>query len=204
IAATVDVVSCGRLDFGIGAGSRPDVPLARREYEAHGLPFHDFAHSVGSLAEACTVIRRLWTETEPFDFDGTYVQLTGAFCNPKPIQRPHPPILIGGRTSATLRVVAEHADLWNIPGGDIDDVVGRSALLDRYCAEIGRDPASITRSIHLPVSYDQPESTRDAIGEAIDAGFQHIVLGLPAPYAPNAARWVADELITPVGLIPQP
>jgi alkanesulfonate monooxygenase SsuD/methylene tetrahydromethanopterin reductase-like flavin-dependent oxidoreductase (luciferase family) len=196
IAATVDVVSGGRLDFGIGAGSRPDHPLARREYEAHGLPFHDFARSVGSLAEACTVIRRLWTETEPFDFDGTYVQLTGAFCNPKPVQRPYPPILIGGRSSATLRVVAEHADLWNIPGGDIDDVVRRSALLDRYCAEIGRDPASITRSIHLPVSYDQPESTRDAIGKAVAAGFQHIVLGLPAPYPANVARWVADELVT--------
>ena len=196
IAATVDIVSGGRLDFGIGAGSRPDHPLARREYEAHGLPFHDFAHSVGSLAEACTVIRRLWTETEPFDFDGSYVRLTGAFCNPKPVQRPYPPILIGGRSSATLRVVAEHADLWNIPGGDIDDVVRRSALLDRYCAEIGRDPGSIVRSIHLQVSYDRPGITQHAISEAADAGFRHIVLGLPAPYPANVARWVTDELIT--------
>ena len=137
-------------------------PLARREYDANGLPYHDSAYAVGSLAEACTVIRRLWTEDEPFDFDGTYVQLTGAFGNPKPVQRPHPPIMIGGRSPATLRVVAEHADLWNIPGGDIDDAVARSALLDRYCAEIGRDPAAITRSIHLPVSYDQPGITRGA------------------------------------------
>src|ERR1044071_3657943 len=60
IAATVDVVSGGRLDFGIGAGSRPGHPVARREYEGHGLPFHDFGHSVAALAEACTVIRRLW------------------------------------------------------------------------------------------------------------------------------------------------
>jgi alkanesulfonate monooxygenase SsuD/methylene tetrahydromethanopterin reductase-like flavin-dependent oxidoreductase (luciferase family) len=141
----------------------------------------------------------LWTETEPFDFHGTYVQLTGAFGNPKPIQRPHPPILIGGRSSATLRVAAEHADLWNIPGGDIDDVIARSALLDRYCAEIRRDPASITRSIHLPVAYDQPGATRDSIGEAIDAGFRHIVLGLPSPYPANVARWVADELINGFG-----
>jgi len=152
IAATVDIVSGGRLDFGIGAGSRPSHPLARREYDAHGLPFHDSAHAVGSLAEACTVIRRLWTEAEPFDFHGAYVHLTGAFCNPKPIQRPHPPILIGGRSAPVLRVVAAHADLWNIPGGDIDDAVSRSALLDRYCAEIGRDPASVTRSIVLPIS----------------------------------------------------
>ncbi len=195
IAATVDVVSGGRLDFGIGAGSRPGHPLARREYRAHGLPFHDQAHAVASLAEACTAIRRLWTETEPFDFDGTYVQLTGAFCNPKPIQQPRAPILIGGRSAPLLRVVAEHADLWNIPGGDIDDVVERSALLDGYCAEIGRDPASITRSIHLSASYDEPDVTRKAIAETIDAGFRHVVLGLKPPYPANAARWVSDELI---------
>jgi alkanesulfonate monooxygenase SsuD/methylene tetrahydromethanopterin reductase-like flavin-dependent oxidoreductase (luciferase family) len=195
IAATVDVVSDGRLDFGIGVGSRPSPPAAWREYPAHGLPFHDFAHAVGSLAEACTVIRRLWTEAEPFDFDGTYIQLAGAFCNPKPVQRPHPPIMIGGRTTATLRVVAAHADLWNIPGGDIDDAIHRSALLDGHCAEIGRDPASITRSIHLRVLYDQPDVTREAIGKAIDGGFQHIVLGLPAPYPENVAHWIASELV---------
>ena len=195
IAATVDVVSGGRLDFGIGAGSRPGLPMARREYAAYGLPFHDSAYAVGSLAEACTVIRRLWTEAEPFDFDGTYLHLTGAFCNPKPVQRPHPPILIGGRSTATLRVVAEHADLWNIPGGDINDAISRGALLDRFCAEIGRDPASITRSIILPVSYDHPGNTRDSIAEALDAGFQHIVLSLPVPYPENVARWVTNELI---------
>jgi alkanesulfonate monooxygenase SsuD/methylene tetrahydromethanopterin reductase-like flavin-dependent oxidoreductase (luciferase family) len=197
IATTVDIVSGGRLDFGIGAGSRPSHPLARREYAAHGLPYDDFAHSVGSLAEACTVIRRLWTSDQPFDFDGAYVHLTGAFGNPKPVQRPYPPIMIGGRSAALLRVVAEHADLWNIPGGDIDDVISRSALLDRYCTEIGRDPAAITRSIHLRVSYDEPGSTRDAIGEAIKAGFGHVVLGLPSPWPAHVARWVTDELITP-------
>ncbi|MGQ5633354.1 MULTISPECIES: LLM class flavin-dependent oxidoreductase [unclassified Streptomyces] len=198
IATTVDIVSGGRLDFGIGVGSRPGHPLARREYEAHGLPFHDSADAVASLAEACTVIRRLWTAAEPFDFHGTHHQLSGALGNPKPVQRPHPPILIGGRSSATLRVVAEHADLWNIPGGgDIDDLLGRSALLDRYCAEIGRDPAAVTRSIHLPVSYDRPGDTRHAIREAVDAGFRHVVLGLPAPYPAKVAQWAADELITP-------
>jgi alkanesulfonate monooxygenase SsuD/methylene tetrahydromethanopterin reductase-like flavin-dependent oxidoreductase (luciferase family) len=131
IATTVDVVSGGRLDFGIGVGSRPGHPLARREYAAHGLPFHDTADAVGSLAEACTVIRRLWTEEAPFDFHGAYVDLTGAFGNPKPVQRPHPPILIGGRSAATLRVVAEHADLWNIPGGDIADAAGPLLHRDR-------------------------------------------------------------------------
>jgi alkanesulfonate monooxygenase SsuD/methylene tetrahydromethanopterin reductase-like flavin-dependent oxidoreductase (luciferase family) len=197
IAAGVDVISGGRLEFGLGAGSNLTVPIARREYEAHGLPFHDAAYAVGSLAEACTIIRRLWTETEPFDFDGSYHQLTGAFCSPKPVQQPHPPIMIGGRATPTMRVIAEHADRWNMPGGSIDDAIARSAALDRLCAEIGRDPAEITRSIVLPASYDRPADTWDAIRAALDGGFSHIVLSLGAPYPAEAARWVADTFIAP-------
>src|SRR5581483_5879971 len=116
MAATVDVVSGGRLEFGIGVGSRPNPPAAWREYPAHGLPFAGFTDAVASFAEACTVIRRLWTESEPFDFDGEHVQLTGAFCNPKPLQQPLPPIVIAGRTTPVLRIVAEHADIWNVAG----------------------------------------------------------------------------------------
>ncbi|MEQ8142460.1 LLM class flavin-dependent oxidoreductase [Streptomyces sp. OP7] len=197
IATTVDIVSGGRLDFGIGVGSRPHPPEAWREYPAHGLPFQEPARAVASLAEACVLIKRLWTEAKPFDFHGEHHRLTGAFGNPKPVQRPHPPLLVGGRSSATLRVVAEHADLWNVPGGDIDDVLRRSALLDRYCADIGRDPASIVRSIHLPVDTGRPDAVREAVGEVLDAGFAHIVLGLPAPFPEGVARWVAEEVIRP-------
>jgi alkanesulfonate monooxygenase SsuD/methylene tetrahydromethanopterin reductase-like flavin-dependent oxidoreductase (luciferase family) len=107
--------------------------------------------------------------------------------------------MIGGRSSKLLRVVAEHADLWNIPGGDIGDAINRSALLDRYCAEIGRDPASITRSMLLSVSYDQPNITRDAIDQAVNAGFKHVILGLSNPYPEGVAQWVADEFIATVG-----
>jgi alkanesulfonate monooxygenase SsuD/methylene tetrahydromethanopterin reductase-like flavin-dependent oxidoreductase (luciferase family) len=195
IAATVDVVSRGRLDFGIGAGSRTSYPGAAREYAAHGLPFHDYAHSVGSLDESLTAIRRLWTESEPFAMDGTYVRLEGAFGNPKPLQDPHPPIVIGGRAAPLLRVVARHADVWNIPGGDLADAIERSARLDRFCTEIGRDPAAITRSMHLGIAYNNPEQTRTAIRDARDAGFTHFVLSLPAPYPEGVARWLADEVI---------
>ena len=198
IAAGVDVISAGRLEFGIGAGTNLTVPIARREYEAHGLPFHDAAYAVGSLAEACAVITRLWTENAPFDFHGSYHQLTGAFCNPKPVQRPRPPVTIGGRSTPTLRVTARYADRWNMPGGSIGDAVERSAALDRLCAEIGRDPAEITRSVILPASYDQPGATRDAVAAALGGGFSHIVLSLAPPYPDGAARWLADTFITPV------
>ena len=170
IAATVDVVSGGRLDFGIGAGSRPGLPVARREYEAHGLPFHDSTYAVGSLAEACTVIRRLWTEAEPFDFDGTYLHLTGAFCNPKPAQRPHPPILIGGRSTATLRVVAEHADLWNIPGGDIDDAVRRALFWT----------ASALRSVATPPRSPGPSTCRSPTTTPATPGTRSLKPSTPA------------------------
>jgi len=195
IATTVDIVSGGRLDFGIGAGSRPSHPGARREYDAHGLAYDDAEDAVTALAEACTVIRRLWTSEEPFDFDGQFVKLHGAYGNPKPIQRPHPPILIGGQATSTLRVVAEHADIWNFSGTDVAEGGRRSAMLDRFCADIGRDPATIERSITVGVDYESPAAVRSAISERLDAGFTHVILILPAPYPPGVARWVADELI---------
>ena len=197
IAATVDIVAHGRLEFGIGAGSRPSHPIARREYDANGLHYDSAADAVASLAEACTIIRRLWTETEPFDYVGDHHRLAGALCKPKPVQRPHPPIVIGGRSTPTMRVVAEHADMWNMPGGSTTDAIERSALLDRLCIEIGRDPAEITRSMFVPIAYDNLAATRDTIGEATDAGFGHIILGLNSPYPAGVARWVADELIAP-------
>jgi alkanesulfonate monooxygenase SsuD/methylene tetrahydromethanopterin reductase-like flavin-dependent oxidoreductase (luciferase family) len=195
IAATVDVVSGGRLDFGIGAGSRTDIPWARREYDAYGLPYVGARDAVGGLAEACTVIKRLWDEDQPFDFDGQYIKLTGAFCNPKPVQRPHPPFVMGGQATGTLRVIAEHADVWNFPGGDVEAALAKGAVLDRLCAEIGRDPAEITRSLPLSVSYDDPGRTREAIATAAGAGFSHLILSLPAPYPAGVAEWVATELI---------
>ena len=82
------------------------------------------------------------------------------------------------------------------PGDDLDDAIAPSALLDRLCAEIGRDSDVITRSLVLPVSYDQPRATRAAVAAAVAAGFGHIVLALPAPYPTDAARWVTDKIIT--------
>lgn len=195
IAATVDHVSNGRLDFGIGAGSRPSVPMARLEYEAHGFGYHDADHAVASLGESLTVIRRLWSEPEPFDFGGEFITLKGAFGNPKPVQQPHPPILIGGQATPTLRLVAEHADIWSFNGGDYQRAVSRNALLDRLCAEIGRDPSTITRSTVIYVDFRDPAATQQQITDAIGAGFSHLVLSLTPPYPDGVAHRLADEVI---------
>lgn len=101
-------------------------------------------------------------------------------------------VVSGGRSAATLRIAAEHADVWNFPGADLSDATARGALLDRYCAEIGRDP--VARSIVLSADYDRPAATRDAIARSVDAGFRHVVLALGAPYPDGVAGWVADEL----------
>jgi alkanesulfonate monooxygenase SsuD/methylene tetrahydromethanopterin reductase-like flavin-dependent oxidoreductase (luciferase family) len=199
MAATVDVISDGRLDFGIGVGGLPDAALVAPEYDAYGIPIAPWSEAVASFVEACTLIRRMWTE-EVFDFDGTYYQLKGARCHPKPVQRPHPPILIGGTGKATLRIVAEHADIWNAigpPRNTVEHLGERSAVLDEQCEAIGRDPGSIVRSVQLPVSYEEPTSTRETLGQLVGAGFSHLVLNLPAPYPNHVARWVADELIIP-------
>ena len=94
-------------------------------------------------------------------------------------------------------MVAEHADIWNIAGVDIADATARRALLDRYCAEIGREPASITRSLHVPVSYENPATTRGAVAAAIDAGFTHIVLSLRTPYPEGVACADAEQIGIP-------
>ncbi len=101
------------------------------------------------------MIKRQWTEREPFDFDGRHVRLVGAFGNPKPVQQPRPPILIAGRTARVLRVVAEHAGVWNIAGVDICEAAARSALLDHYCAGGRRDRRLVSAlSAHAPTTRE--------------------------------------------------
>jgi alkanesulfonate monooxygenase SsuD/methylene tetrahydromethanopterin reductase-like flavin-dependent oxidoreductase (luciferase family) len=204
MAATVDVISSGRLVFGIGVGgtrqpTNVDNP-AVREYAAYGLPLVSPAEGIARLAEACTIVRRLW-KGDAFDFEGRFYHLDGAICRPTPTQRPGPPLMIGGSGTRTLRVVAEHADIWNVPGpphATIEQLAGRTRVLDEHCAAIGRDPGEIPRSTQIIVSYDDPGSTRGVIRQLIDVGFTHIVLGLPTPYPRGVAAWAAAELVTPL------
>jgi alkanesulfonate monooxygenase SsuD/methylene tetrahydromethanopterin reductase-like flavin-dependent oxidoreductase (luciferase family) len=204
MAATVDVISGGRLVFGIGVGGTrqpAEVPNpAEAEYAAYGLPLVAPSEGIARLDEALRLIRCMWAADEPFDFDGHHHPTRGTVCVPRPAQQPGPPVLIGGWGDRTLRVVAEHADIWNVPGpphGTIDDIVRRSAVLDRHCAAIGRDPATIVRSTQLIVAYDDPAASRAVLADLVAAGVTHLVLGLPTPYPPGAARWLVDELILP-------
>jgi alkanesulfonate monooxygenase SsuD/methylene tetrahydromethanopterin reductase-like flavin-dependent oxidoreductase (luciferase family) len=201
MAATVDIISGGRLDFGIGAGGSRvagDNP-AIREYEAYGVPLVSPGEAVRDFRESCEIIRRMWTETEPFDFDGRSLQLTGAVCEPKPVQQPHPPILIGGWGERVLGIVAEYADIWNCPAYTVEQFEEKNAILEAHCAAIGRDPNEIVRSVQIIVRGDDPNApsaTRAGILEMIDAGMTHFVL-VPVPWS-RPVQWLADEIVEPV------
>jgi alkanesulfonate monooxygenase SsuD/methylene tetrahydromethanopterin reductase-like flavin-dependent oxidoreductase (luciferase family) len=201
MAATVDVIAAGRLDFGIGVGgSRVAVANpAVREFAAYGVPLVAPGEAVRDLADSLELIRRMWTDEEPFDFAGRSIEVTGAVCEPKPVQKPHPPIMIGGIGDRVLRIVAEHADVWNYPGSPDEQFRRRDEVLGEQCAAIGRDPAEITRSMQLIVRCAEPDvraTTRAALLDMIEAGVTHIVLA--AVLAGRPLRWVADEIVEPV------
>jgi alkanesulfonate monooxygenase SsuD/methylene tetrahydromethanopterin reductase-like flavin-dependent oxidoreductase (luciferase family) len=205
MAATVDVISGGRLEFGIGAGGsqlpgNPDVmELVHREYGAYGIPVVPAAEALRALGEACTIVRRLWAEDEPFDFGGRCYQLSGAICEPKPVQRPGPPVMIGASGERlALRVVAEHADIWNCAGRGAADFRRKSRVLDEHCAAIGRDPAEITRSMQVLVRMGDPAPVRAQLLELIGAGATHLVLAPVPPWPDHPAAWLAEEIVAPV------
>jgi F420-dependent oxidoreductase-like protein len=194
MATTVDIISGGRLVLGIGAGwSSP-------EQDAYGAPRLSAGERIGRLAEACQIIRRAWTEPV-FDFHGRYYQLRGVHAEPKPVQVPHPPILIGGKGERrTLRVVAEHADIWNFSASR-DDAVGEfrrlNGVLDAHCRAIGRDPGTIRRSVQLFPEPDDLGRTRELVAELVDGGADHVVLNLLPPFDGLLPRLVR-EVIEPV------
>lgn len=150
-AVTIDHLSGGRLEFGIGAG------WAENEHTMLGLPFGTAGDRADRLEEACQVIRSLWTQARA-SFAGQHYQLTDAVAEPKPVQQPHPPIWIGGAgRRRTLRIAAQHASVWNAPGGSPEEVTELSGVLDRHCAEVGRDPSEIRRSVQvrMPAAPDE-------------------------------------------------
>lgn len=194
-ASTVDIISRGRLEFGFGAGG------VEREHEAYGTEYFPAGERIRRLGEACDIIRRMWTEPV-VDFQGRYYQARQAYCEPKPIQKPTPPFVIGAMgDQLSLRVAARHADVWNAIGEphlSLEEYQRKSRLIDNYCAEIGRDPASLTRSVQFIIDPAQPpEATRQMIQGFIDAGATHLVLGLRS-MREGIAHWLADEIIRPL------
>jgi alkanesulfonate monooxygenase SsuD/methylene tetrahydromethanopterin reductase-like flavin-dependent oxidoreductase (luciferase family) len=157
MAVTLDHVSGGRLDLGLGSGSwAPD-------FEKYGIPFPGPAERAGRLDEALTVLRLLFAEPAP-SFDGRWYRLDGAPSLPRPVQRPHPPIHVGGAGERrTLPVVARHADVWNCPTYALADLVRKLDVLRAECARIGRDPAAIEVSEEAVLALAPTRDRVDAV-----------------------------------------
>ncbi len=191
MAATVDIIAHGRLNFGIGTG------WSEREHRAYGIPLPPPGERIRRLGEACEVIRRLWTEPV-VSFEGRYYQLSEAYCEPKPIQQPYPPFAIGGDGEQTLRVVARYANIWDCSVDSPEEYRHKSAVLDSYCAAIGRDPATIERSRHISVDPSDLHATLLETRAFIEVGATHILYHVPVPDPLGILHRLAEEVAEPL------
>jgi F420-dependent oxidoreductase-like protein len=189
MAATVDHVSGGRLDLGIGAGWN------EHEHTSMGIPLYAPGERIRRLGEACEIIKRLFTQ-HTTDFDGRYYQLKDARCEPKPIQKPYPPLVIGGSgEQLTLRVVARHANIRNFVAGSAEMFRRKVAILHEHCAAVGRDPKAIELSAQVPVDYANLAASVQVAQGYVDGGATHLVFTLRAPYPDRIVTRLADEVI---------
>jgi F420-dependent oxidoreductase-like protein len=184
MAASVDHISGGRLEFGLGAG------WYEQEFGAYGYEFPSVGTRLAQLDEALHLCRRMWTE-EKASFSGRHYQVREAWCNPKPLKKPYPPIMIGGGgEKKLLRIVATHADRWNF-GGSVEEFQQKLPLLAAHCRAVGRDFNRIEKSWFGNILIEPDESSLRArlakraarLGGAPEAADQlqgRMITGTPA------------------------
>jgi F420-dependent oxidoreductase-like protein len=188
MAATLDIVSGGRLELGIGAGWNTE------ESGAYGIELGSPRERSDRLEEACEVLTGLLGPKQKTSFKGRHYELTDAMCNPRPVQQPHPPICIGGSgEKRTLRTAARFAQHWNFVGGTVEQFRHARDVLHQHCADIGRDPAEILLSSHVHFTGDPAETAANAaaLGEA---GVQLAIVNLRRPYTVSQLEPLANAL----------
>jgi F420-dependent oxidoreductase-like protein len=195
IAASLDVISRGRIEFGIGAGWNQD------EHTAFGVPFEKPSTRIQKLAEALEIIKRLWTQ-ETVDFQGRHYRLDGAFCAPKPFQKPHPPVWVGGKGDKLLRVTAQFADYTNFDFQmRLEDCRERLEILENHCMNIGRNYDEIRKALPIYVFISKDPERFDDIFRtgAMWRGFtleqyktlvQSPILGTPEECVQQMYPWI--------------
>jgi F420-dependent oxidoreductase-like protein len=185
MAATLDIVSGGRLEIGIGAGWNEE------ESGAYGISVGTPKERSDRFEEACEVIIGLLSD-DTTSFSGTYYELTSARCNPKPVQRPHPPICIGGNGERrTLRTAARFAQHWNFVGGTVEEFAHKREVLHEHCANLGRDPEEILLSSHVRHEGD-PAATAAAAAALAEAGAGLAIVYLRPPHTPAVLEPLAE------------
>lgn len=187
-AVTVDHISGGRVDFGVGAG------WLEREHEACGFPFPPAGERVDRFAEALE-IWDLFQQEERTTYDGRYYQVLDAPFEPKPLQRPRLPVLIGASGPRMLGLTARHADIWNARGMP-DEAAAGNERLDQACREIGRDPGEIVRSISPSATFlESPDAFATWTAAYRDVGFTDFQIPWPRN---NAQEEVLDKVAADV------
>jgi F420-dependent oxidoreductase-like protein len=187
-AVTVDHISNGRLELGIGAG------WWEREHDAYGYPFPGKRELVDRFGEALAIIQGLQTQ-ERTDFHGQYYWVTDAPFEPKSVQRPHIPLVIGSFGPRMLALTAQYADIWNTRGS-VEESAERSRILDEKCREIGRDPGEIRRSTW---PHQHPWESLDNVQGVIESyraeGFTDFVFTWPPDDKQDVMRQFASEVL---------
>ena len=189
MAATLDIVSGGRLEIGIGAGWNEE------ESGAYGMRLGSLKERSDRFEEACEVLVGLLTQ-ETTTFQGEHYQLADARCEPKGVQKPHPPICIGGSgEKRTLRTTAKYAQHWNFVGGTPEEFARKRDVLYAHCADVGRDPSEITLSSHVRLGPDGDYGKVAAQAEALGAvGLDLAIVYLPPPHTPAVLEPLAKAL----------
>jgi F420-dependent oxidoreductase-like protein len=189
MAATLDIVCRGRLELGLGAGWNEE------ESGAYGIDLGTPSERSDRFEEGCEVILGLLSQ-ETTTFDGTYYQLRDARCEPKPVQRPHPPLCIGGNGERrTLRTAARFAQHWNFLGGTVEEFARKRDVLHEHCAAIGRNPKEIVLSSHVRLDPSgDPASAVEAAAELGKEGLDLAIVTLPPPHDPKVLAPLAEAL----------
>lgn len=190
MAATMDIISGGRFNLGLGAG------WFEPESNAYGIPLGTLKERFDRFDEGLEIIVSMLSN-EWTTFDGQFFQLDNARCEPKGVQTPHPPIVIGGKgPKRTLRAVARHAQQWDaLMQESVAAWQGLNDVLLGHCETEGRDPAEITRSVHLRWSADSdPRELAERSAEFIDGGVDQIVFSMTPPQTVERTEKLAAAL----------
>ena len=191
MATTIDIISEGRLILGMGSG------WFQLEHEIYDIEFPKLGDRLIALDESITLIKRLWTEDRT-TFTGRHYHLRDAPFEPKPIQKPYPPILVGaGGEKIALGIVARHADIWNTFGTP-ETFRKKIQSLEAHCEKIGRDVDDIEKSVLITTTASADHNTRKLIDDYLRVGVTHIVFSLPASTETRQLRRFARDIsLTP-------
>ena len=194
--ATLDQIADGRITLGLGGG------WPKEEYDVYGIPFGTTGERLRKLDESIQCVRMLLTQDKA-TFDGEFFALAGAQCVPKPVQDRLPIWVGGGGEKVTLRIAAAHADGWNVPFIAPDAWAHKAGVLDEHCERLGRDPASITKSVNVGMAFTDDElraqfgAMSDYVKPGVLTGSVQEMVDKVSAYAEAGASWVILAMRAP-------